>query len=59
MNNKINRVILPGVHYTWRAFRTNSITQKILEAWSSQWTCTEMHSTNDSIVVNWSGTIGQ
>ena len=33
--------------------------EKYYEAWSSQWTCTEMHSRNDSFVEDCSWTIEQ
>ena len=52
-------MISPGVYYACCAFRTTSITQKFQEAWNSQWTYTDMHSRNDSIVVDWSLTIEQ
>ena len=48
--------IFSGASCTWCAFRTNSMAQKFLEAWSSHWTCTEMYSRNDSFL--WIG-LGQ
>ena len=49
-------LLIISVCYTQCAFRTSRMTQKFLEAWSNQFTCTEMHSRNDSIFVDWSGT---
>ena len=49
----------PGELYVWFVCRNIRWTQNFLEAWSSQWACTAMHSRNYSTVVDLSRTIEQ